>query len=250
MEGSVFWIHTNNYISGSEVKKNLGIWNTDTKSNSHINGRVADPELFFSDPDPDPSFKDVSAQTPDPDPVSDPSWERELRGKLTLYSWNLNYDDIWIFLEFFCNLKLFREIVFENEEFFFILIVLLVEIFWILSEKFCFIFIPGPGYPDPDPVWFFPDSTGSGSGSGSTTLSLMEQSDAWEQCSLTSFLCDSSMMARLQFISLWTAAKHRQGWKKPGFFKKNQPSGFFGVFGFLVFFLVFFIYLPRRESTF
>jgi hypothetical protein len=28
-----------------------------------------------------------------------------------------------------------------------------------------------------------------------------------------------------------------QGWKKPGFFKKNQPSGFFGFFlGFLGFF--------------
>jgi hypothetical protein len=37
----------------------------------------------------------------------------------------------------------------------------------------------------------------------------------------------------------------RQGWKKPGFFKKKtQPSGFFCFF--LRFFL--FIYLPRRES--
>jgi hypothetical protein len=44
------------------------------------------------------------------------------------------------------------------------------------------------------------------------------------------------------------AGQHRlrdQGWKKPGFFL-NQPSGFF--FGFLGLFLVFFIYLPRRES--
>ncbi len=60
--------------------------------------RVADPESFFSDPDPypDPTFKDVSAPNsdpaPDPDPVSDPSRERE--SKLTLYS--RNYDDIYI----------------------------------------------------------------------------------------------------------------------------------------------------------
>jgi hypothetical protein len=32
--------------------------------------------------------------------------------------------------------------------------------------------------------------------------------------------------------------KKKQGWKKPGFFKKNQPSGFLGFFGFYwVFFL-------------
>ncbi len=43
--------------------------------------------------------------------------------------------------------------------------------------------------------------------------------------------------------------------KNPGFFKKNQPSGFFGVFlfffGFLSFFLVFcffWVFLPRREG--
>jgi hypothetical protein len=36
--------------------------------------------------------------------------------------------------------------------------------------------------------------------------------------------------------------------KYPGFFKKTQPSGFFGDFwGFLGFFGFFFIYLPRRE---
>ncbi len=68
--------------------KNLRIWNIGIKFNSHLNGSVADPEWFSSNPDP--TFKDVSA--PDPDPVSDPSWERELRGKLALYSWN--YDDI------------------------------------------------------------------------------------------------------------------------------------------------------------
>jgi hypothetical protein len=37
--------------------------------------RVVDPELFVSDPTPDPTFKEVSASTPDPtpDPVSDPT---------------------------------------------------------------------------------------------------------------------------------------------------------------------------------
>jgi hypothetical protein len=59
-----------------------------------------DPEFFVSVPtaDLDPTFKGVSAPTPDPDPdptpdpdpVSDPatlvSASRELRGKLTLYS--------------------------------------------------------------------------------------------------------------------------------------------------------------------
>jgi hypothetical protein len=36
---------------------------------------IPDPEWFFSDPDPDQdtTFKDVSAPTPDQDPVSDPS---------------------------------------------------------------------------------------------------------------------------------------------------------------------------------
>jgi hypothetical protein len=52
-------------------------------------------------------------------------------------------------------LKLYWEI-FCN---FFILIVHLVEILGILSENFCFIFIPGPGCPDPE--WFFPDPTKS-----------------------------------------------------------------------------------------
>jgi hypothetical protein len=33
--------------------------------------------------------------------------------------------------------------------------------YYILSEKFCFLFILGPGCPDPE--WFFPNPTGSGS---------------------------------------------------------------------------------------
>jgi hypothetical protein len=41
-----------------------------------------------------------------------------------------------------------------------------------------------------------------------------------------------------------------QGWKKPGFKKKKQPSGFFwfffGFFGFIGFFWVF---LPGREGS-
>ncbi len=48
---------------------------------------------------------------------------------------------------------------------------------WILSEKFCFKFIPDKGCPDPDPKWFIPDSYPTpdptksfGSDSGSTTL--------------------------------------------------------------------------------
>jgi hypothetical protein len=63
-----------------------------------IFSRVVDPEWFVSDPtlDLDSTFKEVSAPTPDPDPVSDPvtlvSSSRELRVKLTLYSWN--YDDM------------------------------------------------------------------------------------------------------------------------------------------------------------
>jgi hypothetical protein len=50
-----------------------------------------DPELFVSDPtpDPDPTFNEVSAPTPDPDPVSCPatliSALKELRGELALY---------------------------------------------------------------------------------------------------------------------------------------------------------------------
>ncbi len=35
--------------------------------------RVVDPEWFVSDPTPDPTFKEVSAPTPHPDPVSDPA---------------------------------------------------------------------------------------------------------------------------------------------------------------------------------
>jgi hypothetical protein len=55
-----------------------------------LTSRVVDPECFVSDPTPDPTFKDVSAPTPDsdptpdPNPVSDPatlvSASRELRG--------------------------------------------------------------------------------------------------------------------------------------------------------------------------
>jgi hypothetical protein len=51
--------------------------------------RVVDPERFVSDPTPDPTFKEVSAPTPDPDPVSDlatlVSASRGLRGKFALY---------------------------------------------------------------------------------------------------------------------------------------------------------------------
>jgi hypothetical protein len=44
-----------------------------------------------------------------------------------------------------------------------------------------------------------------------------------------------------------------QGWKKPGFLKKNPAQwfflGFFGVFlGFLGFFGFFGVFLPRREG--
>ncbi len=53
-----------------------------------------DPVVLDPTPDPDQTFKEVSAPTPDPtsdpDPVSDPatlvSASRELRGKLALYS--------------------------------------------------------------------------------------------------------------------------------------------------------------------
>jgi hypothetical protein len=49
-------------------------------------------EVIFAllDPDRDPTFKEVSAPTKDPDPVSDPatlvSAARWLHGKLALYS--------------------------------------------------------------------------------------------------------------------------------------------------------------------
>ncbi len=50
-----------------------------------LTSRVVDPEWFVSDPTPDPTFKEVSAPTPDPDPVSDPatlvSASREFFGK-------------------------------------------------------------------------------------------------------------------------------------------------------------------------
>jgi|688.fasta_scaffold205523_2 hypothetical protein len=54
---------------------------------------VEDPEWFDADPTPDPTFKEVSAQTPAPTPESglNPttlfSASRELRGKFALYPW-------------------------------------------------------------------------------------------------------------------------------------------------------------------
>jgi hypothetical protein len=46
-----------------------------------VKTRVVDPELFVSDPtpDPNPTFKEVSAPTPDPDPTTAISmvWYRE-----------------------------------------------------------------------------------------------------------------------------------------------------------------------------
>ncbi len=95
------------------------------------------------------------------------------------------------------------------------------------------------------PWWRGSKSFGSGSGSGSATL--IKSMGAL--LSNVFPVCHSSMMARLQFISLWTAAKHRQGWKKPGFKKKNPAQWVLWVFwGF--FFCFFFFYLPRRERTF
>jgi hypothetical protein len=41
-----------------------------------------------------------------------------------------------------------------------------------------------------------------------------------------------------------TSDPFRQGWKKPGLKKKNQPSVFFGFF---VFFVVFFGSLPQKS---
>jgi hypothetical protein len=46
---------------------------------------------------------------------------------------------------------------------------------------------------------------------------------------------------QLYLAALFTPGAFRQGWKKPGFLKKNQPSGFF-FFGFLWFFCVFFCF--------
>ncbi len=49
----------------------------------------------------------------------------------------------------FCNLSFLRNF-FGKQKFVFILIVHFVEKLWILSEKFCFKFIPSKGYTDPD----------------------------------------------------------------------------------------------------
>jgi hypothetical protein len=37
---------------------------------------------------------------------------------------------------------------------------------------------------------------------------------------------------QLYLAALFTPGAFRQGWKKPGFFEKNQPSGFFVFFCF------------------
>ncbi len=42
----------------------------------------------------------------------------------------------------------------------------------------------------------------------------------------------------------------RQGWKKPGFLKKNQPIGFFGFFGVFWVFFGFFLYICPEERVF
>ena len=58
---------------------------------------------------------------------------------------------------------------------------------------------------------------------------------------------------QLYLAALFTPGAFRQGWKKPGFYKKNQPSGFFGFFwffgGFLGF-LVFLKYICPEERVF
>jgi hypothetical protein len=52
------------------------------------------------------------------------------------------------------------------------------------------------------------------------------------------FLSDEELWNLTQFVS----GSKTQGWKKPGFLKKNPAQWFFWVFW------VFIIYLPRRES--
>jgi hypothetical protein len=73
-------------------------------------------------------------------------------------------------------------------------------------------------------------------------MELGEHLDALFQCQLLKIAAA---------MTAWVTA--RQGWKKPGFFKKNPAQwvflGFFGFFlGFLVFFGFFWVFLPRREG--
>ncbi len=126
---------------GFRYWRNGGMGESGELKNSHIHVqiiivpcvfiRVVDPEWFVSDPtpDPDPTFKEVSAS--DLNPVSDPGTlvfgSRELRGRLALYSWN--YDDIhfcrWLY-KCFCNLSFLGQF-FWKKRFLCILIVHLVE---------------------------------------------------------------------------------------------------------------------------
>jgi hypothetical protein len=63
-------------------------------------------------------------------------------------------------------------------------------------------------------------------------------------------LLSCSSLARMSALLL-SAASWRQGWKKPGFFKKTSPVVFFGFYGFLdflVFFCwVFLIFFPEER---
>jgi hypothetical protein len=87
-----------------------------------------------ANPDSDATFKEVSAPTPDPDPVSDPATLVSASRKLRCIVYSVYYNNVFVF---------------GKKRFVFILIVHLVEKMLNLSEKFCFKFILSKGYPDP-----------------------------------------------------------------------------------------------------
>jgi hypothetical protein len=53
--------------------------------------------------------------------------------------------------------------------------------------------------------------------------------------------------SRSTMLPDFTGGRSRQGWKKPGFLKKNQPSGFFWVFLFFCFLFFCFFFTQKRE---
>jgi hypothetical protein len=105
---------------------------------------------------------------------------------------------------------------------------------------------PGSGSTDPIESGPNPDPQHCFQASGKQIVWKRQHQGVREMCDV----CSTSI-----FDLHFTCS--RQGWKKPGFLKKKQPSGFFGFywvfFGFIGFFwvllgllvfLVFFIYLP------
>jgi hypothetical protein len=121
--------------------------------------RVVDPEWFVSDPTPDPTFKEVSAPTPDPDPLF---WIRQ-RWSPPRESCAANshcIHEITLIYEVFRKWINVKSVIWNILSVWYHIgkrIHNLIE--KLLSEKFCFKFIADKGCPDPDPKWFIPDPT-------------------------------------------------------------------------------------------